>query len=64
MDVRGGDVLTMRKPHPCGSREFDVLRAGADIKIRCRGCGHEVMVPRVKLERNIKSIARGGEESG
>ncbi|HIR58322.1 MAG TPA: DUF951 domain-containing protein [Candidatus Gallacutalibacter pullicola] len=62
MDVRPGDVLQMKKPHPCGSKEFLVLRAGMDFKIRCRGCGHEVMVPRLKCEKNIKKILRESTE--
>ena len=51
-----GDKLLMKKPHPCGGKEFEVLRVGSDIKIRCITCSHEVVVPRVKLEKNIKSI--------
>ena len=58
MDVQVGDILEMKKPHPCGSRRFLVLRSGMDFKIRCTGCGHEVMVPRVKAEKNIKNIIR------
>ena len=58
MDVQVGDFLEMKKPHPCGSRRFLVLRSGMDFKIRCTGCGHEVMVPRVKAEKNIKKIIR------
>lgn len=58
MDVRPGDLLRMKKPHPCGSYEFLVLRAGMDFKIRCTGCGHEVMLPRLKCEKNIKKILR------
>ena len=54
MDVRPGDKLMMKKQHPCGSKEFLVLRAGMDFKIRCMGCGHEIMVPRLKCEKNIK----------
>ena len=54
MDVRVGDILTMKKPHPCGAKEFLVLRSGMDFRIRCTGCGHEVMVPRVKAEKNIR----------
>lgn len=61
MDVRVGDVLQMKKEHPCGSSEWDVLRIGMDFRIRCRGCGREVMVPRLKTERNIKKILRDGE---
>ena len=63
MDVRVGDVLWMKKPHPCGSLEFTVLRGGMDFKIRCNGCGREVMIPRLKCEKNIKKILRPeGEE--
>ena len=58
MDVQVGDILEMKKPHPCGSRRFLVLRSGMDFKIRCTGCGHEVRVPRVKAEKNIKKIIR------
>lgn len=48
----------MKKDHPCGSREFLVLRVGMDFKLRCTGCGREVMVPRRKIEKNIKKIIR------
>ena len=61
MDVCVGDILTMKKPHPCGAREFLVLRSGMDFRLRCTGCGHEVMVPRVKAEKNIKRITREGQ---
>ena len=53
----------MKKQHPCGSKEFLVLRAGMDFKIRCMGCGHEIMVPRLKCEKNIKKIMRETTES-
>jgi len=53
--VQVGDILIMKKPHPCGEHEFEVLRVGSDIKIKCVSCGREVTVPRVKLEKNIKS---------
>lgn len=56
MDIKVGDKLTMRKPHPCGSKEFAVLRIGMDFKLRCLGCGHEIMAPRAKIEKNIKEI--------
>ncbi len=61
MDVRVGDILEMKKPHPCGQKRFLVLRSGMDFKIRCIGCGHEVMVARAKCEKNIKKIIRGDE---
>ena len=56
MDVNVGDILLMKKQHPCGGKRFEVLRIGMDFKIRCITCGREVMVPRSKAERNIKKI--------
>ncbi len=56
MDVRVGDRILVKKPHPCGSREFEVLRVGMDFKIKCTGCGREIMLPRLKIEKNIKKI--------
>lgn len=58
MDIRVDDILEMKKPHPCGSRRFTVLRVGMDFRLKCDGCGHEVMVPRVKIERHIKKVVR------
>ena len=56
MDIHVGDVLTMKKAHPCGEKRWQVLRVGADFKLRCLGCGHEVMGPRSKFEKNIRSV--------
>lgn len=61
MDIRVGDVLELKKTHPCGSKEWKVLRVGMDFKLKCLGCGHEVMIPRVKAEKSIKKVKR--EES-
>ena len=61
MDIRLNDVLVMKKPHPCGSRRFLVLRSGMDFKIRCTGCGREVMLPRAKIEKNIKKVVKPGQ---
>lgn len=58
MDIQLGDVLTMKKPHPCGEKQWLVLRTGADFRLRCLGCGHEVMVQRGKVEKNIRSVTR------
>lgn len=60
MDVRVNDKLLMKKPHPCGNSRFTVLRVGMDFKLRCLGCGREMMIPRKKAERNIKSVFRDG----
>ncbi len=64
MDVRVGDVLEMKKNHPCGSKTFLVLRSGMDFRLQCSGCGREMMVPRVKIEKNIRKIRRPEEENG
>ena len=58
MDVRVGDIVVMKIRHPCGSNRWQVFRIGADFKMRCLGCGHEIMSPRNKIEKNIKSIQR------
>lgn len=62
VDVRVGDTLELKKAHPCGSREWKVLRVGMDFKLRCTGCGHELMIPRAKAEKSIKKILRAEEE--
>lgn len=56
MDIRVGDILTMKKVHPCGEKRWLVLRTGMDFKLRCLGCEHEVMGPRSKFERNIRAV--------
>lgn len=58
MDVRLGDILVMKKNHPCGEKRWLVLRTGADFRLRCLGCGREMMIPRFKAEKNIRSIRR------
>lgn len=58
MNIQTGDILRMKKKHPCGSDRFTVLRIGADLRIRCEGCGREVMLERFKVEKNIKEIIR------
>ncbi len=62
MDIRVGDRLKLKKQHPCGSFTWLTLRTGMDFRIRCEGCGHEVMLPREKLEKRIRRIYRGEEE--
>ena len=55
MEILLGDVLVMKKAHPCGGNQWLVTRTGADIKMKCLKCGHEVMAPRFKVEKNIRS---------
>ena len=58
MDIQIGDILEMKKAHPCGEKRWQVLRTGADFRLKCLGCGHEVMTPRVKAEKNIRQIQK------
>lgn len=62
MDIQVGDILKLKKPHPCGSKEWEVLRTGMDFRLKCSGCGHQVMLPRKQLERNIRQIIPAGTE--
>lgn len=63
MDIRVGDILTMKKSHPCGSSQWLVTRTGVDFKLKCLKCGHEVMTPRFKAEKNIRSVHREEKSS-
>ena len=63
MDIRLGDTLVMKKEHPCGQKQWLVLRIGADFRLKCLGCGHEVMIPRFKAEKNIRQIIRSENSS-
>ena len=60
MDLKLHDIVELKKDHPCGSRRWEVLRVGMDFKMRCQGCGHEVMLPRSKAEKNIRKVFREG----
>ena len=56
-----GDVVRLRKPHPCGGFEWEVVRLGADIGLRCRGCGRRVLLERRTLEKRLKVFVSRGE---
>ena len=56
MDISPGDTLEMKKEHPCGSRRWTVLRVGMDFRLKCQGCGREVMLPRRKAEAALKKV--------
>ena len=58
MDIQVGDVLELKKTHPCGGRRWLVLRVGMDFKLRCEGCGHELMIPRSKAEKSVKKVIK------
>ena len=56
MKLNVGDVVRLRKPHPCGSVDWKIMRTGMDFRIKCLKCDHQTWITRVKLERNIKTI--------
>ncbi len=62
MDIQLNDILVMKKAHPCGQKRWLVLRTGADFRLRCLGCGHELMTPRQKVEKNIRCVERRPKE--
>jgi hypothetical protein len=53
-----GDIVQLKKQHPCGSDQWEVLRVGADFRIKCLGCSHQVMLPRHKFEKSVKKIVK------
>ena len=61
LEIHVGDRVRMRKPHPCGSYEWEVTRIGADIGLRCLTCSRRVMLPRSKFEKRVKAILSTGE---
>lgn len=56
MDINMGDKVKLKKKHPCGSTEWEVLRVGADFRIKCLGCGRQVMIARRLLEKNVREV--------
>ena len=59
MDIQVGDIAVLKKQHPCGSKEWEVLRTGIDIRLKCCGCGHLVLLERRQAEKRISKIIRG-----
>ena len=59
-DFKTGDIVEMKKTHPCGSKTWEILRTGADIRIKCLGCERQVMIPRQKFIRQVKSVVPPG----
>lgn len=57
-----GDIVQMKKPHPCGTNEMEIIRMGMDIRVKCTGCKHSVLIPRVKFEKRLKKVLRSVEE--
>ena len=56
-----GDIITLKKPHPCGSKDWEILRVGADFRLKCLGCGHQVMMPRRRVEKNDRGLKKKSE---
>ena len=64
MKIEVGNIVKLKKQHPCGTSVFEVLRIGSDIRIVCTGCGRDMVLPREKLEKAIKKIHRAEGENG
>lgn len=58
MDVNLGDIVKLKKQHPCGSNEWEILRVGMDFRLKCLGCGHQIMLPRKQVEKNVRGVRR------
>ncbi|NLK74463.1 MAG: DUF951 domain-containing protein [Clostridiales bacterium] len=58
MEIRLGDIIKLKKQHPCGNSEWEVLRVGMDFRLKCMGCGHQIMIPRKQVEKYIRKITR------
>lgn len=54
MNFEIGEIIKLKKKHPCGSYQWEILRVGADFRLKCLGCGHQIMVPRTTVEKNLK----------
>lgn len=59
-----GDVVRLKKQHPCGSSEWEILRVGADFRLKCLGCGHQIMIARKLVEKNTREIRKKEAEQG
>ncbi|HWT27205.1 MAG TPA: DUF951 domain-containing protein [Mobilitalea sp.] len=62
MDLNVGEIVRLKKQHPCGSFEWEILRVGMDFRLKCLGCGHQVMLPRKQVEKNIKLVRKPHEK--
>ncbi|GAA0684217.1 MULTISPECIES: DUF951 domain-containing protein [Clostridium] len=56
-----GDIVEMKKQHPCGSSNWEIIRLGADVKIKCVGCQRIIMIPRSKFEKDVKKVIESKE---
>lgn len=60
--IRLGDVVRLKKPHPCGANEWEITRLGADVKLRCRGCDRQVMLERFEFDRRFRGYVERASE--
>lgn len=58
MDIQVGDIIKLKKKHPCGSFEWEVLRIGADFRLKCCGCEHQIMIPRQAVEKKVRKVKK------
>ena len=58
MEINVGDIIKLKKQHPCGSKEWEVLRVGMDFRLKCMGCEHQIMIARKQVEKNIRGIQK------
>lgn len=58
MDLNIGDIVKLKKQHPCGSSEWEILRSGMDFRLKCLGCGHLIMLPRKQLEKSVRQVRK------
>lgn len=58
MDINVGDIVRLKKQHPCGSKEWEVLRIGADFRLKCMGCEHQIMIARRDVEKNVREVRK------
>lgn len=63
MDYKIGDIIQLKKKHPCGNNQWEVLRIGADFRLRCLGCDHQVMISRRLVEKNTKKWIKRIEDT-
>ena len=58
MNYEVGDIVKLKKQHPCGSSEWEILRVGADFRLKCMGCGHQIMIARRLVEKNTRDLQK------
>ena len=61
--MKWGILLKLKKQHPCGSSEWEILRVGADFRLKCTGCGHQIMIARKLVEKNTRNLQKKSEEN-